>query len=152
MVQAGIGQRHRIGGVAQHPAQVDAMGEVVIAQSDGVEAQPVQRRYGGVKVMRPQPGAGQFVGQGGALDQVAIVEQQDIGAARAFLGDQRRQPGEAAGRGLGAETHVQIGGGQDAVQRGQLGCTALPAGQSGRRASGLFRPSATRGRCLFSQV
>lgn len=121
--QAGIGKRHRIAGIAQRPAQeIDAMGEIVIAKGDGIELQPVQGGDRRVKIMGAQTRARKFVRQRRALDQVAIVEQQDIAVARAFLCDQRRQPGEAAGRIFGAQMHMQVGRGQDTeVQRGQLG-------------------------------
>ena len=131
--QAGIGHHQRIARIGKGAAQeIDTMGKVVIAERRRIIAKPVQRRDGGVHVMRAKAGAGQFVRQRRAVEQVAIVEKQQIGMDAALRRDQGCKPRQPAAPCLGAEMHMEIGGGEDA-QRDRNGCFRAVEGRVGCR-------------------
>ena len=127
------------------------MGEIMIAKGRRVIAQPVQRADRRVDVMRPQPGGGQFVAKGRSVQQVAIVEQHQVGMGGAFLGDQRRQTRQPAAPRLCPEVHVQIGGGQNPQADGGRAFRRSKAGLNRRGTSVWHRAPVTlnRGRHGF---
>ena len=98
-------------GIARDAAQkFDSMGEIVIAKRRRVISQPVQRADGRVDVMRGQSAARQFIAKRRAVQQIAVVEQHQVGMGRALCRDQGRQTRQPAAPRLRAKVHMQVGG------------------------------------------